>query len=52
MEEMVEQRGWGMAARVFTGDLSPERFLSLLDGALARKTEFAKKFIEKDFPEP
>ena len=52
MEEMVEQRGRGMAARVFTGDLSPERFLSLLDEALARKTEFAKKIIEKDFPEP
>lgn len=52
MEEMVEQRGWVMAARVFTGDLSPERFLSLLDGALARKTEFAKKFIAKESPEP
>ncbi|PTX52227.1 hypothetical protein IQ03_01017 [Gemmobacter caeni] len=52
MEEMVEQRGWVMAERVFTGDLSPDRFLSLLGDALAQKSEFAKKCIEKDFPEP
>jgi hypothetical protein len=52
MEEMVEQRGWVMAERVFTGDLSPDRFLSLLGEALAQKSEFAKKCIEKDFPEP
>jgi hypothetical protein len=52
MEEMVEERGRLMAERIFTGDLSPERFLSLLREALLEKIEFAKKNIDNDLPEP
>jgi len=52
MEEMVEERGRRMAERVFTGDLSPDGFLSLLSGSLDPEIKFAKKNIEKDFPEP
>lgn len=52
MEEMVEERGRLMAERIFTGDLSPERFLSLLREALPEKIEFAKKNIDNDLPEP
>jgi len=34
MEQMIEERGRRMAERVFTGDLSPDRFLQLLVPAM------------------
>lgn len=52
MEEMVEQRGRAMAARVFTGLLSPDRFLSLLEDVLAEKIIYATKYIEGDHLKP
>lgn len=52
MEEMVEERGRRMAERTFIETLSPDRFLSLLEAELITEDRFAKKYIEKDFPEP
>lgn len=52
MEEMVEERGRRMAERVFTANLSSRRFLSLLTDDLTQNKRFAKKHIEKDFPNP
>lgn len=40
MEEMVEERGRLMAERVFTGELSPDRFLRLLMDATCEKTYY------------
>lgn len=42
MEEMVEERGRRMAERIFTGPLSPERFLALLCATLATEKRCEK----------
>jgi len=48
LEEMVEERGRLMAERVFTGDLGPDRFQTLLRSSLSKKNIFAKKIIDED----
>jgi hypothetical protein len=50
LEDMVEERGRLMAERVFTGDLGPDRFLSLLRSCLSNNYRFAKIIIDSDDP--
>jgi len=50
LEEMVEERGRMMAEQIFDGDLSPQRFLSLLHLEIENNYKFAKNYIENDYP--